>query len=146
MQLTRQMSQKANAIGDLSELQNQSMVLQGITFNVPPANADADCDMMEAMFVKRCSLLRRSTDPQQNTSTTYVGFGPEVYAVPPDFRMGVSNFGMYGGHSTLSFRSSDSVTNVTRGNGLKFIKIGAETFRISKAIAYGKQIVMVTTS
>lgn len=125
---------KSNAIGSLFEARDQNMVLQDISFNVP--NVTADAAMLQALFIDRCQLIR-----SPNPSELVLGFGPDTYSSPKNFIPGVSSFQEYGGHATLTLYSQilsdESVEIYERGNGLQFIKIGAEEIRLSKAIDKG---------
>ena len=130
-------------------------MLQDITFNVPDVTADVD--MMRALFQQRFRGIRSSTSASATSIATagavqssVVAFGADAYEVPPSFRPGVSDLQEYGGHATITLRSSRGPGTVTssgtdeteteifdRGNGLQFIKVGAESIRISKAIEKG---------
>lgn len=125
--------QKVSAIGSLFEFREQSIVLQDVSFNVPQNTLDAE--MLKALFVDKCSMLRSSPE------TIVVGFGPDSFSQPVTFIPGVSSFGQYGGHATITLNSKklsdDTVELFERGNGLQYIKIGAEDIRLSKAIQSG---------
>lgn len=135
---------KANAIGQLSELQNYSMILQDICFSIPVANGtniQRDCEALTALFINNCRILRAGARKLENGisyQNAVLGFGPDCYTVPRDFSPGISSFKQYGGHSTITLQESlegDQYQNW--GNGLRFIKVGADTIRLSKAVEKG---------
>ena len=65
---------------------------------------------------------------------------------PPSFVPGISTFYEDGGHATITLKAknlvkdSDVVEIFEKGNGLQFIKVGAEVIRLSKAIEKGECI------
>ena len=65
------------------------------------------------------------------------------YLSPPTFVPGISTFYEDGGHATITLKAknlvkdSDIVEIFEKGNGLQFIKVGAEVIRLSKAIEKG---------
>jgi hypothetical protein len=131
----------AQAIGELYELKEQSMVLQDVCFNVP--DAAKEVDMLNALFVDKCKQVRSSKSKEELVAVA--AFGPEYYKSPPSFVPGVSDFSQDGGHATISFRvtntaNEDAVELVERGNGLQYVKIGAGNIRLSKAIEKGADI------
>ena len=64
---------------------------------------------------------------------------------------GISTFYEDGGHATITLlaknleKDSDVVEIFDKGNGLQFIKVGAEVIRLSKAIEKGKFCIYITT-
>ena len=62
---------------------------------------------------------------------------------PKSFVPGISYFYEDGGHATITLKAknlekdSDVVELYEKGNGLQFIKVGAEVIRLSKAIDKG---------
>ena len=64
---------------------------------------------------------------------------------------GISTFYEDGGHATITLlaknleKDSDVVEIFDKGNGLQFIKVGAEVIRLSKAIEKGNFCVYITT-
>jgi hypothetical protein len=99
--------------------------------------------MFSGLFQSECKELRRRIDKERATS--YIGFGPDALSRPDDFYPGVSSFLKYGGHGVVTLTSlspNDAGTiEVPRvGNGLQFVKIGAETVSLSKGIENGNSI------
>lgn len=129
----------AAAIGDLFELQDQSLVLQDITFNVE--DVEKDISMFTNLFVKDCKVLRRFSNRNSGIEEAVLGFGPDAYRKSDSFYPGISDFKEYGGHATITLRSkrvSDDLAEVfEKGNGLEYIKIGAENVRLSKGVENG---------
>ena len=129
---------KSEAIGKLFEFKETPVIFQDIAFNV--GNTNTVTDFFEATFPELCKVLRSTREGNKNS--TVIGFGPEAYESPKTFLPGVSSFYEDGGHATLSFQSEDvgedTVALYEPGNGLQFIKIGIENFRISKAMEKGK--------
>jgi len=127
--------QVADAIGTLFEFRPQNMVLQDVSFNVPSPTIDAE--VLNALFVNKCKTLRSSTGKEEMV----IGFGPDAFAQPNGFVPGVNSFSMYGGHSTITLKSNsftdDTVEIYEKGNGLQYIKVGAEDIRLSKGIEKG---------
>lgn len=129
-------SSKAKAVGDLFEFKDQTMVIQDISFNV--GNTLKDSDALAVLFQNNIRTLR--TDTANNLNTTVLGFGPDAYKSPSTFVPGISTFYEDGGHATITLKSknlvkdSDVVEIFEKGNGLQFIKVGAEVIRLSKAI------------
>lgn len=130
----------ASAIGKLYELKNQSVVLQSCRFNVEDVEADAK--MFSAMFLRECKVLRRNKRP--SSDEIVLAFGPDVYNQPRGFYPGVSSFLEYGGHSSLTLQSKSAENGIIEfyepGNGLQYVKLGAENLRISKGIENGAKI------
>lgn len=132
----------AKAIGTLYELKYQSVVLQDIAFNVE--NTYNDAAAMQALFQDNMKPLRTSTVNKVNM--TVMAFGPDAYASPKAFYPGVSTFYEDGGHSTITVMAKrldtddDVVQLFDKGNGLQYVKVGADTIRLSKAIEKGCEI------
>ena len=132
----------AQAIGTLYELKDQSVVLQDIAFNVK--NTYDDIATIQALFQDNMKPLRTSTANQVNT--TVMAFGPDAYASPKSFFPGVSTFYEDGGHATITLMAKrletddDVVQLFEKGNGLQYVKVGAESIRLSKAIEKGADI------
>mmetsp|Transcript_12835 Transcript_12835/g.19281 ORF Transcript_12835/g.19281 Transcript_12835/m.19281 type:complete len:385 (+) Transcript_12835:1-1155(+) len=135
---TLQYPQITHAIGSLFEFRSQNLVLQDVSFNVPTPTIDAE--VLNALFVNKCNTLRSSAGKEE----IVIGFGPDAFAQPNGFMPGVSSFSMYGGHATLTLKSnalSDGTVEIyEKGNGLQYIKIGAEDIRLSKGIEKGANI------
>ena len=127
--------EKSIAIGDLSEFKQQNIVLQDVSLNVPTNVADGE--LLKALFVNKFQTLRSSPSLEE----IVLGFGPDTYTQPKSFVPGVSSFQEYGGHATVTLISKSLPDNTLevfeRGNGLQYIKIGAEDIRLSKAIEKG---------
>ena len=74
---------------------------------------------------------------------TVLAFGPDAYKSPNSFHPGVSTFYEDGGHATITLKAKrleqdeDIVEIYEKGNGLQFLKVGAEVIRLSKAIEAG---------
>lgn len=130
----------ASAIGELFEFKQQARFAQHATVQVP--------DMAAALrfFVQGVGMevIRTRAGPQFNT--TVVGFGPEALQVPPDFVFGVSSMRSYGGHFTLELNSQKEVGGggeedvdffYDPGNGVQFVQIAVESYRISQVIKAG---------
>ena len=71
-------------------------------------------------------------------------FGPDSLRVPKNFLFGVTDLASYGGHTTVTLRSlkqnADGNSEIVNpGNGLKYLKVGAE-HRISKGIQAGADV------
>ena len=130
--------QRANAIGDIFELREQNVVLQDVSFNVQ--NTYDDAASLSALFQNNCKVLRESSSA--NGNVTVLAFGPDTYTSPATFRPGVSSFYEDGGHATITLlsevvRDDGTVEIFEKGNGLQFIKVGAEVVRLSKSIEKG---------
>jgi hypothetical protein len=128
---------RVNAIGQLFELRNQSMVLQNVCLRV--LDPRADFNALSALTAGRCKILHTKE------TALKVGFGPDEYQMPPDFHPGVSAFDRYGGHATITLKpfqqgasANTKLDEYRWGSGLQYIKLGVEPIRISKAIAAGK--------
>lgn len=128
--------EKSIAVGELSEFKQQNIVLQDVSLNVPKNVADGE--LFKALFVNKFQILRSSPSFEE----IVLGFGPDTYTQPKSFVPGISSFQEYGGHATITLLSKslpdDNVEAFERGNGLQYIKIGAEDIRLSKAIEKGK--------
>ena len=128
--------EKSTAIGDLPEFKGQNIVLQDLSLNVPKNVADGE--LLKALFVNKFQTVRSSPTEEE----LVLGFGPDTYSQPKTFVPGVSSFQEYGGHATITLLSKslsdDTVEVFERGNGLQYVKIGAEDIRLSKAIEKGK--------
>jgi hypothetical protein len=130
----------ASAIGTLSELTYQSLVLQDVSFNV--LNAEHELKSLSALTQNTFKLLRKST---KNGKIIFVGgFGPNAYSSPLSFHPGISTYYSDGGHATVTFQSpvkqatkQFSEIYQSRDNGLKFLKIGTDALRLSKGIESG---------
>eukprot|EP01041_Mallomonas_annulata_P006952 gene6952-14113_t len=133
---------KVNAIGALYEFKEQPMLINDVSFNVIETESEAIA--FEKTFENACQILRTSRKNGENS--TVLGFGPDSYRISPDFLPGVTNLAQYGGHATITIHSQqldeDTVLAFEKGfgNGLSFIKIGADNLRLSKAIAAGAKI------
>jgi hypothetical protein len=129
--------QQVQAIGSLHEFKSSPVIFQDISFNV--VNTYDSSDFFTATFPDLCKIVRNTMSGNKNT--TVIGFGPDAYETSKTFYPGVSSFYEYGGHATLTFESEelkdDTFAIYERGNGLQYIKFGAENFRISKAIERG---------
>lgn len=125
----------AKAVGNLFEVKSLPCVIQDVSFNVPDSGVETK--MFKALFQDTCYPLR------EGTSEATVAFGPDIYDKPAGFLYGVSPFSDYGAHATLTFKSlsassADGVTEIVDpGNGLQYVKVGAELLRISKGIQAG---------
>ena len=130
--------QSANAIGEIAELKQQKMALQDISFNV--LDPDKEAEVLSALFQRECKVIRNIEDRDQRQ--VVVAFGADAYRSPPSFHPGISTFLEDGGHATISFVgkkfNDDGLIELNEaGNGFKYIKVGAETIRLSKAIEAG---------
>ncbi len=135
--LSREGALPAQAIGNLYEFQEQSCLIQDVSFNVPGSVKDAQ--MFKALFQDTCLPLKEAE------TVTTIGFGPDSLQVPKDFRFGVTDLTAYGGHTTVTLRSlkpdiDGNIEIVDPGNGLQYIKVGAEQLRISKGIQAGAEV------
>ncbi|CAM9622184.1 unnamed protein product [Discosporangium mesarthrocarpum] len=134
------------AIGDLFEFKDQPRFLQHVVVNVP------DMDKALDFYVRGLGMQVLRTRADDLTNTTFVGYGPEILKVPPDFRPGVSSFKSYGGHFSFELSaykrppanevsSGDVVESddifFDPGSGVQFIQIAVEEYRISKLVASG---------
>jgi hypothetical protein len=131
-------SKKVNAIGQINEFKNQSIVLQDISFNVE--NTTAEVFFLKELFQNTCRELKSTKSTAEEVSV--VGFGPNCYKSPLSFVPGISSFYKDGGHATITFQSKKSINGDLveineQGNGIQFIKIGAEVIRLSKAVESG---------
>lgn len=128
---------RTDAIGRLFEFRDAPAIFQDVSFNV--INTDTVTGFFEATFPDLCQVLRYSRQGNKNSSV--IGFGAEAYESPKTFIPGVSSFYEDGGHATLSFHSEElgdgTFALYEPGNGLQYIKIGLENFRISKAMERG---------
>lgn len=128
----------AKAVGNLFEVKSLPCVIQDVSFNVPDSKEETK--MFKALFQDTCYPL------QEGQSQATVAFGPDIYDKPPGFFYGVSPFFEYGAHATLTFNSlsagsSDGISEIVDpGNGLQYIKVGAELLRISKGIQAGAKV------
>lgn len=104
-------------------------------------DASKDAAMTRALFIEAAKEIR--TYKVKDEKVVVVGFGPDAMESPPNFLPGVSNFMEDGGHTTITFRSTENAEGnieiFERGNGLQFIKIGAPDIRLSKALEKGEQ-------
>jgi hypothetical protein len=141
--VTTALPSSSRAIGKLAELRDQSVAFQGVTFNV--GNTFLMEDFFTQTFPSLSKVLRHQSTSNKNTSV--IAFGADAYQSPKSFIPGVSSFYEDGGHATLIFEApvlgDDIMALYEPGNGLQYIKIGAENFRISKALERG--MVMTTT-
>jgi catechol 2,3-dioxygenase-like lactoylglutathione lyase family enzyme len=122
------------------------MVLQDVRFQVQDAEGEAT--MLSSLFQGDARVL--SDKIVNGRSELVVGFGPSSYKNLPEFHPGVSSFSSQGGHATLTFHSQNvgkkSATGeelaefFEPGNGLQFVRIGAEQIRLSKAIQNGANL------
>lgn len=130
----------AEAIGDLYEFKDQARFAQHATLQVP--------DMAAALkfYVDGVGMkvIRTRAGPLFNT--TVVGFGPEALEVPPSFVFGVSSTNGYGGHFTLELNSQkeeaadgeeDADFFYDPGNGVQFLQIAVDSYRISQVVKAG---------
>ena len=134
----------ALAIGGMSELRGQRMVLQDIAFNVP--NTYSDTLVLNKLFENTCQSLQEVVDVN-GVNKTVMSFGPDTYEVPKGFVAGISSFREYGAHATITLLSQTGIRNGSsdaelfqRGNGLQFIKMGSDVLRISKAVEAGASV------
>ena len=140
--LLNPVGQKANAIGTIYELKDQNIVIQDIAFNVE--NTYKDASTMQALFQDLMKPIRSRTVNKMNT--TVMAFGSDAYNSPKTFHPGVSTFYEDGGHATITLTAQrlenegDVVEIFEKGNGLLYVKIGAEVIRLSKAIEKGANI------
>lgn len=115
-------------------------LLQDVSFNV--GNSEEEAQLLQALFQNDCKILRETSDRQVSERT--VGFGPDSYEKSETFFPGVSSLYEYGGHSTISLHSKEVNGELSEayisGNGLRHIKVGAESIRISKAVEKGAAI------
>ncbi|CAM9654372.1 unnamed protein product [Ectocarpus sp. 6 AP-2014] len=133
----------AEAIGDLYEFKDQARFAQHATVQVP--------DMAAALkfYVDGVGMkvIRTRAGPLFNT--TVVGFGPEALEVPPSFVFGVSSTNGYGGHFTLELNSQKEEAGAAEdgeedvdffydpGNGVQFLQIAVDSYRISQVVKAG---------
>ncbi|CAN0185845.1 unnamed protein product [Ectocarpus sp. 12 AP-2014] len=133
----------AEAIGDLYEFKDQARFAQHATLQVP--------DMAAALkfYVDGVGMkvIRTRAGPLFNT--TVVGFGPEALEVPPSFVFGVSSTNGYGGHFTLELNSQKEEEGAAEngeedvdffydpGNGVQFLQIAVDSYRISQVVKAG---------
>lgn len=133
----------AEAIGDLYEFKDQARFAQHATLQVP--------DMAAALkfYVDGVGMkvIRTRAGPLFNT--TVVGFGPEALEVPPSFVFGVSSTNGYGGHFTLELNSQKEEAGAAEdgeedvdffydpGNGVQFLQIAVDSYRISQVVKAG---------
>ena len=73
------------AIGNIYELNSQSMLIQDISFNVIETKNEAQ--MFENSFDNTCKILRETRNDGKNISV--IGFGPDSLTVPNGFRPGI---------------------------------------------------------
>jgi hypothetical protein len=122
---------KVRAIGSLYELQNQSFVLQDISFNV--IEPEVETRAISALCLDTFKSLRSSVlDGNQKITS---GFGFDSFQSPKSFYPGISSYYEDGGHSAITF--SKSKNPIDKGNGLQYIKIGTDVLRLSKGIEKG---------
>ena len=130
-----------NALGSNTIFKDQSMVLQDISFRVP--NVDIDSEVFLKLTQNSMKILRST----KNTKT--LGFGADTLNKIDDFIPGVSSFNTDSGHATITLiedqiNNGDIDTDTTviteKGNGIQFIKLGADLIRISKAIEAGAEV------
>lgn len=130
----------AAAIGELFEFKNQTRFAQHVTVQVP------DMDAALKFYTQGVGMrvLRTRAGPEFNT--TVVGFGPENLQVPPDFLLGVNSMSSYGGHFTLELNSQKEMGAEGEedidffydpGNGVKYVQIAVDSYRISQVIKSG---------
>lgn len=130
----------ASAIGELFEFKDQARFAQHLTIQVP------DMDAALKFYVQGVGMevLRTRAGPQFNT--TVVGFGPEALEVPPAFQFGVSSMRSYGGHFTLELNSQKEIAGggeedvdffYDPGNGVQYLQIAVDSYRISQVIKAG---------
>lgn len=130
----------ASAIGELFEFKDQARFAQHATIQVP------DMDAALRFFTQGVGMkvLRTRAGPQFNT--TVVGFGPEALQVPPTFIFGVSSTNAYGGHFTLELNSQKEIGAAEEedvslfydpGNGVQFVQVAVDSYRISQVIKSG---------
>lgn len=130
----------AGAIGELYEFKDQARFATHATIQVP--------DMAAALkfYVDGVGMkvLRTRAGPLFNT--TVVGFGPEALQVPPSFVFGVSSPSVYGGHFTLELNTQKEVAAggeedvdffYDPGNGVQFLQIAVDSYRISQVVKAG---------
>ncbi len=128
-----------NGLGSNTILKDQSMVLQDISFRVP--NIDMDSEVLSKLTQNSMKILRST----KNSKT--IGFGADTLNKIDDFIPGVSSFNADSGHATITLiedkiNNGDSEATIItdKGNGIQFIKLGADLVRISKAIEAGAEV------
>ena len=98
------------------------------------------------------SIRRSYTRTSDGSRITVLGYGPEEYDIPGDFKPGISSFSEYGSHFSLQLEEAaegapavgdESISGQTYdpGNGLAYIALGVPRYRISKVVENGGQIV-----
>ena len=133
------------AVGTLPETANMPQVAMQGTVRVSTTGPVVD-------FLTKglgMSVLKREqyVVNGKKATTTTVGFGPQQLAVPEDFVPGVSSFLGYGGHFSLQLvevadESGDGVMRFYEpGNALAYIQLGVPSYRISKVLEYGGEII-----
>lgn len=125
-------------IGDMYELKDQNMVIQDISFNLQ--DSQSDIDALKALFMNKCRVIKSLKNKLEIQSI--LAFGANTYKTSTTFIPGISDFQEDGGHATITlctknFDSNNEIEIYEKGNGLQFIKFGAESIRLSKAIEKG---------
>ena len=136
----------SHSIGPMSELKDQSMVLQDVIFNVN--DVDQEIKLFQETFQDTCVLIHSETNQKENYISSSIGFGPDTYKIVKSFIPGISSFTENGAHATITFHSptgkssndADLKTVYEKGNGLQHVKIGTELLRLSKSLANGANI------
>ncbi|KAG5176356.1 hypothetical protein JKP88DRAFT_265399 [Tribonema minus] len=132
-----------NAIGELPETLSQKRFVQHAVVNVPDIEA-AIRFYTEGLGMR---VVRSRADTSANTNTTFVAYGPEQLTVPKDWAPGVSSFAAYGGHFSLELvgplnpPADGELPFYDPGNGVQYIQIAVDTYRISKVIAAGGEVI-----
>jgi hypothetical protein len=132
------------AVGSLPEYAQANAILQGITIRVvDKSQQDSMISFLNEAF--DCQVLRKRI--RGNIEETWMGYGPEQLSIPDDFTIPVSSFGKYGGHASIHIvYDSKATTPLYRkgddapGNNIAFVQLGVPTYRISKMVANGGNI------
>jgi hypothetical protein len=138
-------SETANAaVGSLPEFAQTTAVLQGITIRVADkSQQDSMISFLTEAF--DCQVLRKRI--RGNIEETWMGYGPEQLSIPEDFTIPVSSFATYGGHASIRIVYDSKATaplyrkgDVAPGNNIAFVQLGVPTYRISRMVANGGNI------
>ncbi|CAM9881700.1 unnamed protein product, partial [Phaeothamnion confervicola] len=143
----------ANAIGELFEFKNYPRFCQHLVVNVP------DMEAAVRFYVEGLGMQVLRSRSDGGSSTAFVGFGPESLRTPAGFVPGVSSFSSYGGHFSLELVAEDrpaaaaaaagattaagaagDAVFLDPGNGLQFVQVAVEQYRISKILETGGKI------
>jgi hypothetical protein len=132
------------AIGSLPEYAQANAILQAITIRVADkSQQDSMISFLSESF--DCQVLRKRI--RGNIEETWMGYGPEQLSIPDDFTIPVSSFAKYGGHASIHIvYDSKATTPLYRkgddapGSNIAFVQLGVPTYRISKMVANGGNI------